>query len=90
MQDALLLSPQDLVYKSVENTFIKPSYFSWTLAASSYSGQNFLFWLLTQMCTRAFLTGFYCHFDHPEQYQTMLLPVKNGRLTLTCKCTNYT
>ena len=37
--------------------------------------------------TGAFLTGFYCHFDHPEQYQTMLLPVTNGRLILTCKCT---
>ena len=39
------------------------------------------------MHTGAFLTGFYCHFDHPEQYQTMLLPVKNSRLILTCKCT---
>ena len=28
--------------------------------------------------TGAFLTGFYCHFDHPQQYKTMLLPVKNG------------
>ena len=28
--------------------------------------------------TGAVLTGFYCHFDHPEQYQTMFLPVKNG------------
>ena len=38
--------------------------------------------------TRVFLTGFYCNFDHPEQHQTMLLPVKNGlRLILTCKCT---
>ena len=26
--------------------------------------------------TGAFLTGFYCHFDHPEQYQTMLLQSK--------------
>ena len=26
--------------------------------------------------TGAFLTGFYYHFDHPEQYQTMVLPVK--------------
>ena len=40
--------------------------------------------------TGAFLTGFYCHFDHPQQYKTMLLPVKNGWLILTCKCTNYT
>ena len=23
-----------------------------------------------------FLTAFYCHFDYPDQYQTMLLPVK--------------
>ena len=23
--------------------------------------------------TGAFLTAFYCHFDHPEQYQTILL-----------------
>ena len=28
--------------------------------------------------TGAFLTGFYCNFDHPEQYQTILLPVKSG------------
>ena len=35
--------------------------------------------------TAAFLTGFYCHFDHPQQYKTMLLPVRNGRLILTCK-----
>ena len=40
--------------------------------------------------TGALLTGFDCHFDHPEQYHTMLLPVKNGRLILTCKCTYYT
>ena len=40
--------------------------------------------------TGAFFTGFYCHFDHPEQYQTMLLPVKNSQLILTCKCTYYT
>ena len=38
----------------------------------------------------AFLTALYCHFDDPEQYQTMLLPVKNSRLILTCKCTYYT
>ena len=40
--------------------------------------------------TGALLTGFYYHFDHPQQYKTMLLPVKNGRLILTCKCTYYT
>ena len=40
--------------------------------------------------TGEFLTGFYCNFDHPEQHQTMLLPVKNSRLILTCKCTYYT
>ena len=34
--------------------------------------------------TGAFLTAFYCHFD---QYKTMLLPVKNSRIILTCKCT---
>ena len=28
--------------------------------------------------------------DHPQQYKPMLLPVKNGRLILTCKCTYYT
>ena len=28
--------------------------------------------------TGAFLTGFYSHLDHLQQYQTMLLPVKNG------------
>ena len=33
--------------------------------------------------TGVVLTGFYCHFDHPEQYQTMLLPVKNGQLIFT-------
>ena len=32
--------------------------------------------------TGAFVTGFDC-----EQYQTMLLPVKNDRLILTCKYT---
>ena len=37
---------------------------------------NCLFWVLTQMCTGACLIGFYCNFDHPQQYQTMLLPVK--------------
>ena len=31
----------------------------------------------TNVHTGAFLTAFYCHFDHPEQYQTMLLQVKN-------------
>ena len=30
--------------------------------------------------TGAFFTGFYCHFDHPEQHKTKLLPVKNGWL----------
>ena len=40
--------------------------------------------------TGTFLTAFYCHLDHPEQYQTMLLPDKNSRLILTCKCTYYT
>ena len=40
--------------------------------------------------TGAFLTCFYCNFDHPEQYKTMLLPVKNGWLILTSKCTYYT
>ena len=39
--------------------------------------------------TGAFLTGFYCHFDHPEQHQAMLLPVKNSRLIFTGKCTYY-
>ena len=39
--------------------------------------------------TGTFLTGFYCHFGHPEQYQTMILPVKNSWLIFTCKCTNY-
>ena len=50
---------------------------------------NCLLGLLTQMCTQGhfWLVFFYCHFDHPEQYQTMLLPVNNGRLILTCKCT---
>ena len=37
--------------------------------------------------TGTFLTGFYCHCDHPEQYQIMLLPVKNSWLIFTCKCT---
>ena len=40
--------------------------------------------------TGAFLTVFYCNFDHPEQYQIMLLPVKNRRVILTSKCTYST
>ena len=41
------------------------------------------------MCTPvawAFFTGFYCNSHHPQQYKTVLLLVKNGRLILTCKC----
>ena len=29
-----------------------------------------------------FLTGFYYHFDHLQQYKTMLLPIKDGHLDL--------
>ena len=56
-----------------------------TFVAISYSGKNQsadCVWLMNQLCTRAFLTGFDCYFDHPEQYKIMLLPV-----ILTCKCT---
>ena len=70
---------------------VKDTYCSWTLVASSYSGYSYS--VLTvdpNVHTVSFLTGFYCHFDHPQQYLTMLLPVKNGRLILTCKCTYYT
>ena len=31
--------------------------------------------------------AFFKNFNHPQQYKTMLLPVKNGQLILTCKCT---
>ena len=73
---------------------LKPSYFSWTLVASTAATELNITQLpvLTvdpNVHTEAFFTGFYCNFDHPEQYQTMLLPVKNGRLLLTCKCTYY-
>ena len=40
--------------------------------------------------TGSFFNGFYCHFDHPQQYKTMFSPDKNGQLILTCKCTYYT
>ena len=57
------------------------------IVASSYRGQNhstacFDCW---PKCAHSgiFHRVFYCHFDHPEQYQTMLLPFKNGRLILT-------
>ena len=39
--------------------------------------------------TEIFFTGFDCHFDHPQQYKTMFLPVKDGRLILTHKCTAH-
>ena len=49
---------------------LKPSYFSWTLVASSYSGQNqstAWFDCLPNSAHGHFSTGFYCHFDHPRQ-----------------------
>ena len=67
---------------------------SLTFVASSYSGQNRstdCFWLLNQLCTQGpFVISFDRHFDHPQLHKLMLLPVKNGRLILTCKCTCFT
>ena len=40
--------------------------------------------------TGAFWTRFYYHFEHPQQYQTMLKSVKNGRLILTVNVVYYT
>ena len=67
-------------------TLLLLRHFSWKLLSWS-KPVNCLFWLLTQMCTKGYFYCFYCNFDHPEQYQTMLLPVKNSWLILTCKCT---
>ena len=42
----------------------------------------------TNSAHRGIVDCFFCHFDHPQQYKTMLkLQVKNGWLILTCKCT---
>ena len=40
-------------------------------------------WKLNPSYATVLTVVFYCHFDHPQQYKTMLLPVKNGRLILT-------
>ena len=65
------------------------TYYWGTLAESCCRGQNqstacFDCW---PKCAHlgAFFTGFYCHFDHPEQYQTILLPVKNSQALLKLK-----
>ena len=64
---------------------------SWQVRVA-YSAQNCLFLTVDpNVHTWAFLTGFDCNFDHTQQYKTMLiLPVKNGWLILTCKCTYCT
>ena len=65
------------------NIFINPPtctrtctcmYFYWTLVAFVVkTSQLTVLTVDPNVHTGAFLTGFYCHFDHPEQYQTMLL-----------------
>ena len=49
-----------------------------TLAESCCRGQNQLTACFDRWPKCAQRGIFYCHFDHPEQYKTMLLPVKNS------------
>ena len=47
---------------------LKPAYYSWTLVASNYRGQNQSTACLTvdpNAHTGEFFNGFHCHFDHP-------------------------
>ena len=82
-----------VLYKCNSVRNINPPTIAALQMENCYRGQNQQLPVLTvelNAHTGAFFDGFYCHFDHPEQYQTMLLPVKNSRLILTCKRTYYT
>ena len=71
-------------------------YYSWTLVANRVhvavvvkTSQLPVLAVDPNVHTGAFLTGVYCHFDHPQQYKTIdaFTSQKNGWLILTCKCT---
>ena len=90
--EAILLPLVNGTMTWTEHLFMVLKQYGGTFAESCCRGQNqstAFFTVDPNVHTGAFLTAFYCHFDHPEQYQTMLLPVKNSQLILTCKCTYY-
>ena len=53
--------------------------FSWQVATVVKTSQLPVLTVDPNVHTGAlYLTGFYRHFDNPQQYKTMLLPVNNG------------
>ena len=56
--------------------------FLWQVARMVKISQltGFFFTVDPTVHTGAFMTGFDCHLDHPQQYKIMLLPHKNGQL----------